>query len=82
VGALVELLVRHVNVELQDVHGSANEVPIRLRGFVSWPARGPLGAALGGALRVPLTGPKEGDLAHLRQPQVSIEMFAGLEVRL
>ena len=82
VGALVELLVRHVNVELQEVHGSANEVPVRLRGFASWPARGPLAASLGSALRVPLIAPREGDLAHLRQPLFSLELFAGLEARL
>ncbi|MEP7052044.1 MAG: hypothetical protein ABJB12_16885 [Pseudomonadota bacterium] len=79
--AALELLFRHVSANLGSARGADNELPVRLRLLGAWPARGPLGAVLGAALRIPFTSANDGT-AQAREPLLSGELQAGLELRL
>jgi hypothetical protein len=80
--ALVELAVRRFEVARGSRSTTASEVPFRLRVSASFPARGPVGVMVGGALRIPPTSGKQSDLEALGGPALDTELLAGLEVRL
>jgi hypothetical protein len=78
--ALAEVGVRHFEVPgVRD--GSDTEVPVRLRGVGTFPARGPVGGLLGAAVRIPTTSSESADNL-LTRPDWETELVAGVEVRL
>jgi hypothetical protein len=78
---LAEIGVRHFEVRLKGSDGSDTEAPVRVRALGTFPARGPVGALLGAALRIP-TGSSENADDHLIRPDLETELVAGVEVRL
>jgi len=80
--ALLELLFRQVTATSHGARGSDNELPVRVLVLGAWPARGPIAAVFGSALRVPLANPDASDTAHARQPLFELELLAGVEARL
>ena len=78
---LAEVAVRHFEVQGSGLDESDTEVPVRVRAAGTYPARGPVGALLGAALRIPTTSAETRD-DYLTRPDVETELFAGIEVRL
>jgi hypothetical protein len=79
--ALIEVGLRHLQVQGGTVNQSDTEAPVRLRAVGTFPARGPVGALLGAALRIPTTSSDATD-DFLTRPDLETELVAGVEVRL
>lgn len=80
--ALVEVAYRRAQVSYAGFGGWADELPIRLRGAVAYPAHGRFAATLGGAVRLFPWNEREPAQQVLSAPVPSLEALAGLEVRL
>jgi hypothetical protein len=80
--AALELAYRRVETELDGREASDHELPLRLRAAASLPATGLLGATLGFLLRLPPHNPRGSEGSTLRAAALTMEAFAGLEVRL
>jgi hypothetical protein len=80
-GAL-ELAFRKVRAEFNGQSASDEEVPVRVRLLVSYPAESRAALTAGAILRLPPLGSEDSDTNHLRGPRVALELLAGVEVRL
>ncbi|HVY28380.1 MAG TPA: hypothetical protein VHB79_17615 [Polyangiaceae bacterium] len=80
--AELELGYRHLDVDFNGRSASDQEVPVRLRTLLSFPADGPIAVTLGSLLRIPPQNPKRSSGLSVQSPAIAVEAVAGLEVRL
>lgn len=80
--AALEVAYRRIDVDYRGQSASDQELPLSLRGLLSFPARGALAATGGVVMRLPPANSNETSGFHVRGPGFSAELVAGLEVRL
>jgi hypothetical protein len=80
--AAIEVAYRRVDVDFRGRASSDQELPVSLRGLLSFPARGLLAATGGVVMRLPPVGAGETSGFVVESPRVSMEVLAGVEVRL
>jgi hypothetical protein len=78
----VEAAYRRVDADFRGRGASDEDVPISLRGLLSFPAQGALAATGGLVMRLPPLTSKESAGFYVRGPAFALEVVAGLEVRL
>ena len=80
--AALEVALRQVRVDLDGRTASAQEVPVRVRLFASYPSESRVALTAGTIVRLPPLSSEESDEAHLRGPLLAVELVGGVEVRL
>ncbi len=80
--AQLEVLFRRIEVDVRSQGASDQDVPVRARGLVSFPASGVLAATGGVVVRLPPGNTNENKGLRLHDPAFSAEVLAGVEVRL
>jgi len=80
--AELELGYRYLDVDFDGHSTSDQEVPVRLRTLLSFPADGPVAVTVGSLLRIPPQNPNRSSGLSVQSPALAVEAVAGLEVRL
>ena len=80
--AAIDVAYRRVDVDFRGRPSSDQEVPVSLRGLLSFPARGLVAATGGLVMRLPPVGAGETHGFLVQSSHVSMEVLAGVEVRL
>lgn len=80
--AALELGYRRMDVDYNGRSASDQEVPLRLRTQLSFPADGTLAATLGSVVRIPPQNPNRSSGLSVQSAAIAVEGIVGLEVRL